>query len=90
MITAIDGYVLKCERCKRVRSEVGFKIGMKYNWANNHGTSIRLFCSFCGAVHNVTLLKSATEPKIELCNWTYEPHAPVTEAEAVELEISEE
>ena len=58
MITAIDGYELKCEECGRKRVDVGFDIQMMYMWANQYGACIRLWCWCCGATHDVTVKKN--------------------------------
>lgn len=94
MITAINGYVLKCEECKRKREHVEFDIQFTYLWANGYGTEIRIWCYCCGATHDVRLMKSETEPVIKkhtmrakVSEKYHRP--PMTEWEAVSQELDE-
>lgn len=95
MITAINGYVLKCEECKVTRTDVEFDLQMTYLWANNHGTKIRIWCHRCGATHDIKLLKSATDAVIEKRNvrvaiWNDEYWKGVRERQADDEALAEE
>jgi len=95
VITAISGYVLKCEECKVIRSEVGFDLQMMYMWANGYGTAIRIACARCGSVHDVKMLKSETGPIITKRNFKSMAYmekmkAAITERQAVDQAIAEE
>lgn len=40
--------MMECPNCKTPAGAPGWKARTTYLWANQHGYSVRLFCSVCG------------------------------------------